>query len=218
MALFHGGYWLAQYGLDQLDPMAEELTRLGYATWNVEYRRTGDGGAWPHTLADTAAAMDALGRQKGLGSKVVTVGHSAGGHLAVWAASRTESTPGGAPTVPLRGAISLAGVLDLTRAADVPGSAEPVRAFVGGAPAEVPDRYAAADPALLAPASCPVWVVQAEDDQVVPPEQGDRYVAAAEAARGVVEQVQVPGDHYTIIEPTADSFPTIRRLLGEAAG
>ena len=89
---------------------------------------------------------------------------------------------------------------------------------MGGTPAEEPDAYAVADPALLVPAACPVWAVQAADDQVVSAEQSTRYVAAARAAGGAAKAVTVPGDHFALIDPGAEAFPTIRKLVAEAAG
>ena len=221
VVLLHGGYWLPQYPAAQMDPMADRLTSLGLATWNVEYRRTGAGGGFPTTLTDVAAAIDLLGGSdvpEGLDRDVVLLGHSAGGHLAVWAASRRDSTPGGPSAVPIAGAISLSGVLDLSRAALEPGSSAPVQAFMGATPEEEPERYAQADPALLVPAGCPVWAVHAESDGVVPVEQSRGYVEAATAAGGKATFVAVPGDHTTIIDPAADSFPDVRRLLSDAVG
>ena len=219
VVLLHGGYWLPQYPAAQLVPMADRLTALGLATWNVEYRRTGAGGGFPATLTDVAAAIDLLGGSdvpEGLDQNVVLLGHSAGGHLAVWAASRRDSTPGGASGVPVAGAISLSGVLDLSRAALDPRSAEPVQAFMGASPDQEPERYAQADPALLVPAGCPVWAVHAEFDDVVPTEQSSGYVQRATAAGGEASLVIVPGDHTSIIDPGADSFPDVRRLVAGA--
>ena len=119
--LLHGGYWMPGYDLDQLDPIADADDPAGWATWNVEYRRTGEGGEWPHPLTDVALAVDRLRARGPRRREVVLLGHSAGGHLAVWAASRTDRTPGGPPQVRPAAAISLAGVLDLTRAASAPG-------------------------------------------------------------------------------------------------
>jgi acetyl esterase/lipase len=215
LVLLHGGYWMPGYGLDQLDPIANLMTRAGWATWNVEYRPIGDGGSWPDPMTDVALAVDLL-ETRGLADNVVLLGHSAGGQLAVWAASRTARTPGGPPKVRPAGAISLSGVLDLTHAAGTPGSAEPVTAFAGGSPAGQPEHYALSDPALLVPAACPVWVVHADDDQVIRADQGTSYVARAKAAGGQVELVDVPGDHFTLIDPRAPSFPTIRRLITQA--
>jgi acetyl esterase/lipase len=220
VVLLHGGYWLPGYGLELMNPLSFELTDLGFATWNVEYRRTAEGGGFPTTLSDVAAAVDRLdgkGLPGGLAGNVVLLGHSAGGHLAVWAASRTDRTPGGEPKVEPRGAISLAGVLDLVRAGSASGSTDPVTAFMGGSPTQTPESYALADPALLVPAGCPVGAVDAEDDETVPPEQSTSYVALAESAGATVERVVVPGDHLSLIDPRAESFPTIRKLVTEAA-
>jgi acetyl esterase/lipase len=220
VVLLHGGYWMAGAGLEQMDPMVGRLTELGFATWNVEYRRTGAGGGFPHTFTDVAAAMDRLAGTdlpEGLADNVVVAGHSAGGHLAAWVASRTARTPGGAPEVRPRGAISLAGILDLVLAGTVAGSRSPVAAFMGGAPSAVPERYALADPAQLVPAPCPVWAVSAEDDLVVPPEQSERYVARATAAGGRAERVVVPGDHYSVIRPGSETFDTVEQLIESAS-
>ena len=215
LVLLHGGYWMPGYGLDQLDPIATLMTHAGWATWNVEYRPIGGGGAWPDPMTDVALAVDRL-HQERLAKRVVLLGHSAGGQLAVWAASRTAKTPGGSPVVRPAGAISLSGVLDLTMAATAPGSDAPVTAFADGTPSEQPEHYALSDPSLLVPASCPVWAVHAEDDAVVPAEQATSYVAKARAAGGQVELVNVPGDHFTLIDPRAPSFPTIKKLIAAA--
>jgi acetyl esterase/lipase len=208
---------MAGFGLDQLDPIANLMTAAGWATWNVEYRPIGDGGVWPDPMTDVALAVDRL-RQARLAGSVVMLGHSAGGQLAVWAASRTDRTPGGPPRVRPDGVISLSGVLDLTRAADAAGSSAPVTDFAGGTPADEPAHYALSDPTRLVPAACPVWAVHAERDDVVPGEQATSYVAHARAAGARAKLVTVPGDHFTVIDPRAPSFPTIRRLIDRARG
>ncbi len=220
VVLLHGGYWYPGYGLEQLNPMSAALTALGFATWNVEYRRTGAGGGFPNTLDDVATAIDRLAGEdvpEGLTDNVVLLGHSAGGHLAVWTASRNERTAGGEPRVRPRGAISLAGVLDLVRAGTAPGSVVPVTEFMGGSPAESPEDYALADPSRLVPAACPVWAVHADRDETVPAEQSTSYVALARAAGAAVQRVVVPGDHLAVIDPEASCFPAIRDLVVEAS-
>jgi acetyl esterase/lipase len=214
VVLIHGGYWQAGYGADLMVPMATAFTALGYATWNVEYRRVGSGGGFPTTLEDVAAAIDRLAAEH-LGPAMV-VGHSAGGHLAAWAASRTARTPGGAPVTPLTSAVSLSGLLDLSAAAQAPESASPTIALMGGTPARVPSSYAVADPTLLVPAPCPVVACQADDDQVVPSDQARRYVTAATAAGGRATFQSLPGDHFAIIDPEAAAFATTRRLVAQA--
>lgn len=215
VVLIHGGYWQPQYGLDQLDGLAELLTGAGWATANLEYRRTGAGGGVPATLEDVAAALDLLADQD-VPQAPVALGHSAGGHLAAWAASRTADLPGGEPRLALAGAVSLSGVLDLTRAAAAPGSSRPVTAFVGGTPEDVPEAYAVSDPALLEP-RCPVWAVHATADDVVPLEQSEAYVAAVTGRGGRAELVEVPGDHFSIVDPDAASWHQVEDLLDAAA-
>jgi acetyl esterase/lipase len=219
VVLVHGGAWLAQYDLDQMGPLVRALNTEGFATWNVEYRRLGLGGGIPPTLTDVAAAVDRLagpGLPRTVADDVVLVGHSAGGQLGVWAASRSARTPGGPSKVRLRGVVSLAGILDLSRGAQDPQVGQIVAGFAGGGPADVPRRYAVADPTLLVPAACPVWAVAADDDQLVPLEQARGYVARDRAAGGTATLVRVPGDHNTLISPEADSYPTILDLVRRA--
>jgi acetyl esterase/lipase len=215
IVLIHGGYWQAGYGAELMTPLARKLRDLGYATWNVEYRRAGTGGGYPHTFEDVAQAVDSLPDQ--LAGHVVVVGHSAGGHLAAWAAERTGRTPGGEARVPLAGVVSLSGLLDLSAAASAPESASPVRQLMGGTPDQHPDRYALADPALLVPASCHVIACQAEDEQVIPTDQASRYLAAARSAGGEASYVALPGNHFDLIDPTSSAFPILRRLVAGAA-
>jgi acetyl esterase/lipase len=123
VVLIHGGFWTAMYDRRQITGLADDLVANGYAVWNIEYRRIGEpGGGWPGTLLDVATAVDAVeGLDPALDSKrVFVVGHSAGGHLATWAARRAalpDDAPGAGPKVTPLGAVSLAGVLDLAAAA-----------------------------------------------------------------------------------------------------
>ncbi|WP_370961740.1 alpha/beta fold hydrolase [Amycolatopsis sp. cg9] len=126
VTLVHGGYWTALWDRRQLTGVADDLVARGYAVWNVEYRRIGEpGGGWPGTFLDVAAAVDALdGMDPALDtSRVVLLGHSAGGHLAAWAAHRgvlPPAAPGAGPKVTPVGLVTLAGALDL-EAADAAG-------------------------------------------------------------------------------------------------
>ena len=112
--VLHGGFWKAEYDLTLMDALCEDLAQRGWAAWNVEYRRLGNGGGVPETLEDVSAAIDFLARAgRRPSSRVVTIGHSAGGHLAAWAATRDN------PRVAVTGVVSQAGVLDLARAAEL---------------------------------------------------------------------------------------------------
>ena len=126
VVLVHGGYWTAMFDRRQVTRLADDLVDCGYAVWNIEYRRIGEpGGGWPGTLQDVADAVDAVADLDPAldTNQVIVIGHSAGGHLAVWTAHRAalpEGAPGALPRIMPVGAVSLAGILDLT-AADAAG-------------------------------------------------------------------------------------------------
>lgn len=202
--IVHGGFWRARYALDLGRPLAADLATHGFAVWNIEYRRVGNGGGWPVTADDVAAAIDRLAELDVDTSAVVSIGHSAGGHLAVWAAGRTNAR------VPLTAAVSQAGVLDLVAAHREQLGSGATAAFLGGPPDEVPERFRAADPLAAAPLSVPVLCVHARADDTVPISQSETYVAAA-AGRAVLRDV--PGDHFTVIDPTHSSWVLVRAAL-----
>ncbi|MDD7939719.1 alpha/beta hydrolase [Actinomycetospora lutea] len=221
VVVVHGGYWRASYGLELGTPLAVDLTNRGIAAWNVEYRRVGAGGGWPTTFTDVAAAVDLLpdSVQKAADGRldldrVVFLGHSAGGQLVAWAASRERLDTGrlgAGPRVRPVGTVSQAGVLDLVAgaAADLGGGA--VVDLLGGLPEAVADRYALASPAALAPAPAPVVCVHGDADTVVPLDQSQRYVAAATAARGDARLRVLPGvDHFAVIDPALPAWAVVR--------
>src|SRR5690349_14071705 len=187
--VLHGGFWRAAYGVELARPLAAELAAAGWAAVAVEYRRVGNGGGWPQTCADVAAALDALpdlapGRLD-LGELVV-IGHSAGGHLAAWAAGRSRlpaGAPGAAPRVRVTAAVLQAGVLDLRLAHEQRLGAGAVRDFLGAEPADVP----AADPVRLLPTGAACLCVHAGEDDTVPLSQSERFAQAAAAAGDSVE-------------------------------
>jgi acetyl esterase/lipase len=218
--VLHGGFWRAAYGIELARPLARDLAAAGWAAVAVEYRRVGAGGGWPATLEDVAAALDAL---PGLPvadrldlSAVTVIGHSAGGHLAAWAAGRAQlppGAPGAGPRVRVGTAVLQAGVLDLVDAdrAGLGGGA--VRAFLGG-PAEAdPGRLATADPVALLPTGARVLCVHGADDDVVPVRQSERYAAAARAAGDRVDVRVVPADHMVLVEPGERPWRVVRDWL-----
>jgi acetyl esterase/lipase len=195
VVLVHGGFWRRRWDRTTATPLARDLAARGFAAWNLEYRRTG----WPTTLLDVAAGIDALAQQDALDlDRVVAVGHSAGGQLALWAAAR----PGAEARVRMRGAVSLAGVLDLVAGARANLGDGACQAFLGGEPADVPERYAEASPAARLPLGLPQVLVHGSADEVVPPSQSRDYAAAARAAGDEVELVEPEGaDHFDVVEP-----------------
>ena len=190
-ALIHGGFWRDRYCLDLMDALADDLSARGWAVWNVEYRRLGEsGGGVPETIDDVGAAIDALADCEApldLG-RVVAIGHSAGGHLALWAAGRDE------PRVPLAAAVGQAPVCDLETAFRMRLSDGVVEEFTGGTPSEVPERYDAACPLRRLPAGVPQLLVHGEADDIVPADLSRGFVAAARDA----------GDHATLVLRSSD--------------
>jgi acetyl esterase/lipase len=210
--LLHAGFWRAQYSLDLADDLARDLARRGWAAWNVEYRRVGESsdGGYPATLEDVGAAIDflqTLDAPLDL-ARVVTVGQSAGGHLAVWAASRE------APAVPLAGAVSQAGVHDL-READRLGLGDGATAeFMGGSADERSDAYADASPIERLPVGVPALLVHGEADDVVPPSQSSAYAEAARAAGDEVELILRPGeDHFVHLDVDGRAWADVTAWL-----
>ena len=216
VVIVHGGFWRSQYGLNLGRPLARDLVGRGYVVWNLEYRRVGNGGGWPATFDDIAEGIDHLATLDVDTSKVVVVGHSAGGQLAVWAAGRSTlpaGAPGASPVVRVTGAVSQAGVLDLAVAQDTGVGDGAEGDLLGGSPAEVPDRYRLADPIQRLPLAVPVLCVHARGDENVPFAQSTAYVAAATAAGDAAVLRQVPGDHFTLIDPKTPAWAAVRDAL-----
>jgi acetyl esterase/lipase len=198
--MLHGGYWRARYSKRLMKAASADLARRGVAAWNVEYRRIGrgQGGGWPATLDDVGAAIDHLAVASGgrldLGS-VTAVGHSAGGQLALWAASRAE------PVVAVRRVVAQAAVCNVTVAG------EPAWEFLGGRPDEVPERYDAADPMRLVPLGVPTLLVHGAEDETVPVERSRASAEAARAAGDSVDLVEpVPGGHRVHPDPRSEAW------------
>jgi acetyl esterase/lipase len=204
VVVIHGGFWRAEYGIEYARPLVSSLVAAGWAAYAIEYRRVGNGGGTPETFDDVAAAIDALSEQDTDTSTVIAIGHSAGGHLAVWAAGRTD------PTVAVTAAVSQAGVLDLVDAS---------RSGLGGGAADAllgrPASGADAewDPFQQIPLAVPVICVHGTGDDIVPIEQSRTYVAAAGAAGADAELVELDGDHFVVIDPTSAAWATQLDLL-----
>jgi acetyl esterase/lipase len=203
VVVVHGGFWRAAYDAALGVPLARDLAARGWTAWNVEYRRVGSGGGWPGTLDDVAAAIEHLATLDVDTSRVVTVGHSAGGHLATWLAGRRDVR------IKVTGVIAQAGVLDLAAAFRDGLGRGAVSDLLGGAPEDVPDRYAAADPMTRVPLRVPVVCVHAPSDDTVPIAQSEAYVAAATAAGADARLVRAAGDHFTLIDPASPDWQLV---------
>lgn len=202
--------------------MGDALKDEGIATWNIEYRRVGQpGGGWPGTYRDVGRAVDHLRTLAGehaldLG-RVVVVGHSAGGHLAMWAAARARLPVGSPLYVPdplaVRGVVNLAGPIDLT--ANIAGYEALCRdtvitALLGGTPSAVADRYAHASAVTLLPLGIPQVLVWGEHEDFVPRPLAEAYAQAARQRGDPVRLIVIPGvGHFEIASPRASPWPRV---------
>ena len=216
VVIIHGGFWRARYGLELGRPLAADLAARGYAAWNLEYRRSFAGGGWPTTFEDIASGIDLLADLPVDTSRVVAVGHSAGGHLAAWAGGRQQlppHAPGAAPRVPVTAVIAQAGALTLADCArsGVGGTAVPD--LMGGAPADLPAEYRLADPMAALPIAATVLCLHARADDEVPFSCSERYVQAAVRSGGAARLIETHGDHYTLIDPATPDWAVVTNAL-----
>lgn len=222
--LIHGGCWLSDFDYAHLTRVAAALTHAGYATWTVEYRRLGnDGGGWPGTFLDVAQAADhlrPLAKKFPLDLKrVVAVGHSAGGQLALWLAARAGLPEDSAlyrpQPLPLTGVIGLAAITDLAtyRIGDEGSCHSSVDPLLGGAPAQVPERYAQTSPLALLPLHRPIWLIQGDDDPVVEPASAAAFIAAAQAKGDRAILTSVPTGHFELVVPQGAAYEALLTAL-----
>lgn len=214
VVLIHGGFWRAGWDRTLMTPLAVDLARHGVAAWNVEYRRVGqEGGGWPGTFSDVAAAVDHLATVEPVDAGCVAMcGHSAGGHLALWLATRDRlgaGTPGSRPRVLPVATVSQAGVCDLERAARDGLGDGAVEGLLGPL-AAASERYAAASPAALTPLGVPQLLVHGADDDIVPVSQSREH---AERDPGA-ELVELAGaDHFDVLDVDHDGWSRARAFL-----
>ena len=213
--------------LQNTAPMSDALRHAGIATWNIEYRRVDNtGGGWPGTFNDVAAAVDHLktiAKTYELDlTQVIVIGHSAGGHLALWLAAR-HRLPKNSPLfveqpLRIRGAVNLAGPANLrsfppAHQKQVCGDV-PITKLVGGLPNEMPQRYHDASPPELLPLGVKQILITGTKDLLVPPKYGKEYEAAAQLAGDKIEMIEIEdAGHFEVIAPNSTAWPTVQQAV-----
>ena len=212
----HGGFWRAKYSLEHAGHLCAAFTSLGFVTANLEYRRVGnEGGAWPGTFEDIRSAYKFLMQNAQKyhvdPQKVVTMGHSAGGQLALCLAAHEPS---------LKRVVSLAGVVDLEKAYQLHLSNDAVVEFLRGTPREVPDHYREANPMQLSITQARQRLIHGSADDTVPPQLSRDYVAAKKNRRGSQKEdaqlLEIAGaDHFDLIDPRSKAWEHIQKTVAE---
>ena len=247
VVVLHGGAWRARYDRRHITPFADYLARRGFAVANIEYRRGADtpiprqsesadgadgaptplAGRWPDTFDDIAAALDALpalvreALPQADPRRTVLTGHSAGGHLALWAAAR-HVLPADAPwrtdrPAPLRGVVALAPIADLDLAEKLGVCGHAARQLLGGQERFV-ERRPCADPALLLPTGIATTLVQGRTDTEVPQAVAEAYADAAAKAGEVVGLTLLEDvGHFPLIDPAADACAVVAEEIAQLA-
>lgn len=207
VVMIHGGCWLAPYDLSLQNNLSQALAERGFAVWNIEYRRLGNGGEWPVLFQDVAAAADhlrVLAESHDLDlQNVAAMGHSAGGHLALWLQSRHKIAPESPLFIeqPLgvKGAVTLGGIGSL-QSGSCSNSARQLIEADSLSLAELEARLANTSPIHMLATGARSILVSGEEDGIVPPRVSQDYVEAAVAAGDYSEHLIIDNaGHFDLI-------------------
>ncbi len=225
VVLIHGGCWLSDFDYVYITRLAAWLTDRGVATWTIEFRRIGDqGGGWPGTFLDVAHAADfvrQIARTHPLDPKRVhAAGHSAGGHLALWLATRAKLPEDSEifmkDPMAIRGVLGLAAIADLAQYRVGPAGSchSAVDQLLGGAPGKFPKRYAETSPRQRLPLGVPQIFLQGDRDPIVDPSSVKDYAATAKKAGDRVTVLPLPGaGHFEASVPTPKTEAVFEKAL-----
>lgn len=198
--VIHGGFWRSNFSRSLMEDLCLLLVERGWIACNVEYRRTGTGGEWPVAVHDVRSAIDrAITEVKKIqdGLSVVSVGHSAGGHLALLAADLVDAV------------VALAPITDMARCELEELGEGAAREFMQSSFVEKPLQYRAASPIHATPANSRILVVHGDRDERVPVEHSRAYVSAADLSSSV-DYMEAPGvQHRSLIDPNEMDWQSI---------
>jgi acetyl esterase/lipase len=214
VVFIHGGCWLSEFDLSMAANLSGALASAGIASWTPEYRRIGNpGGGWPGTLEDLSSSVEYLreiASPHNLDlSRIVLMGHSAGGHLVLWYAARKNLADTSqfykADALDVQGIVSLAGITDIVKYRDNYDTQDcntAVPGILGGEPKDVPERVAQINPVDLVPLAVPVRMIHGAADSIVPLAQSTDFMMKARAAGDDVRTIVVDGaGHFDLIAP-----------------
>ncbi|MEM1123714.1 MAG: alpha/beta hydrolase [Bacteroidota bacterium] len=217
----HGGCWLSDYGLDYLSAASGDLVKEGYAVWTPEYRRVGDeGGGYPNTFKDVQASINYARTLADIYpldlEKVVIMGHSAGGHLALWLATQQNLSKSSRlydeKPLPVKGILSLAGITDL-KAYDAVGNScsSAVSKLLKANQAGLDARFYKCSPINLLPSNIPMTLIQGAQDTIVSTEQGNAFAAQAQKEGDQVKVLTVEkAGHFDMVSPHSAAWGVIK--------
>ncbi len=206
--LIHGGCWLSQYDRFYMSHLAKSIAEKGSTVYNIGYRRVGDeGGGYPGTFDDVRAAYNAIvdnqHQQTGNRGEITIVGHSAGGHLALWLASTDTS---------VARVVGLAAISDLSDYARGTGSCQMAAPrLMGGSPDELQDLYSASDPMLLGKPRAEIVLISADKDAIVPPSHNDGFKTKTNARHVVLSGV----GHFDLVAPMSSVWKEVLSVIGD---
>jgi dipeptidyl aminopeptidase/acylaminoacyl peptidase len=222
--VIHGGFWKAQYDLKHIGHLCAKFSSYGIITCSLEYRRIGDrGGGWPGTFLDIAEGVDFLFRRLAENPRVdakraAVIGHSAGGHLALWLGGRgklpasSEISGSAKQGLPLVAAISLAGVADLRMGYEQNLGGVAVRKLIGGSPEQYPRRYNEGSPIELVPMGVKQILIHGTQDDTVPLIQSERfYERAKDAGDNPSFHPLDEVGHFEVIDPESKAWQAVAK-------
>lgn len=220
--LIHGGCYLSEYSLGHLGLMAKEITEMGIATWSIEYRKIGDeGGGWPGTFQDisdgTNFIAELVDTYKLDLNNVIIVGHSSGGHAALWLGGYTKPMMDApARKIELKGILALAAVTDLSRRHASGDCDDVVEKLMGGSPMEVPERYNLTSPMEMemSQIDVPQILIVGTEDREARIDENERYYKRWSGNEENIQLILAEGSgHFELIFPESKSWNIVRTAV-----